>query len=79
MFQYHYNLLPKVLHNFFARVSSKRNNYNSRLALKSTHYIDHFKTNYGKFNLHFFGPSNWNKLDEELKSFCLRSLKQTMT
>ena len=25
--------------------------------------------NYGQFNLHFSGPSPWNNLDEELKSF----------
>ena len=41
-------------------------------------YINRVRTNYGKFNLHFSGPSIWNNLDEELKSLSLRSFKQTM-
>ena len=73
MFQYHHNLLP----NFFLSISSKHN-YNTRLASKSTYYINHVRTNYGKFNLHFSGPSIWNNLDEELKSLSLHSFKQTM-
>ena len=35
-------------------------------------------TNYGKFNLHFSGPSVWNNLDEELKSISLCLFKQAM-
>jgi len=72
MFQYHHNLLPKAFDNFFLSISSKHN-YNTRLASKSTYYI-----NRGKFNLHFSGPSIWNNLDEELKSLSLHSFKQTM-
>ena len=49
MFQYHINLLPKAFDNFFSRMSSKHN-YNTRLASKSNYYIDHVRTNYGKFN-----------------------------
>ena len=47
MFQYHHNLLPKAFDNFFSRISSKHN-YNTRLASKSTYFIDHERTNYGK-------------------------------
>ena len=61
---------------FFSSISSKHN-YNTRLASKSTYYVDHVRTNYGKFNLHFSGPSIWNNLDKDLKS--LHSFKQTMT
>ena len=78
MFQYHHNLLPKAFDNFFLRISSKHN-YNTRLASKSTYYINHVRTNYGKFNLHFSGPSAWNNLDEELKSSSsLRLFRQAM-
>ena len=77
MFQYHHNLLPKAFDNFFLSISSKHN-YNTRLASKSTYYINRVRTNYGKFNLHFSGPSIWNNLDEELKSLSLHSFKQTM-
>ena len=76
MFQYH-NLPPKAFDNFFSRTSSKHN-YNTRLASKSTYYIDHVRTNYSKFNLHFSGPSVWNNLDEELKSSSLCLFKQAM-
>ena len=80
MFQYHHNLLPKAFDNFISskqRISSKHN-YNTRLASKSTYYIDHVRTNYGKFNLHFSGPSVWNNLDEEFKSSSLCLFKQAM-
>ena len=68
MFQYYHNLLPKAFDNYFTFISSKYY-YNTRLASKSTYYIDYVRTNYGKFNLHFSGPSIWNKLDEEIKSY----------
>ena len=72
MFQYHHNLLPKAFDNFL--FISSIHNYNTRLAAKSTD-IDHVRTNYGPFNLHFSGPSIWNKLDEELKSLSLLLFK----
>jgi len=77
MFQCHHNLLLKAFDNFFLSISSKHN-YNTRLASKSTYYINRVRTNYGKFSLHFSGPSIWNNLDEELKSLSLHSFKQTM-
>jgi len=40
MFQYYHNMLPKAFdNNYFAFISSKHN-YNTRLASKSTYYID---------------------------------------
>ena len=53
-------------------------NYNTRLASKSTYYIDQVRTNYGKFNLHFSGSSVWNNLDEDLKSSSLYLFRQAM-
>jgi len=58
---------------------SSKNNYSTRLESKSTYYIDQVRTNYGKFNLHFSGPSVWNNLDEEIKTLSLRLFKQTLT
>ena len=78
MFQYYHNLLPKAVDNYFTVIYSKHN-YNTRLASESTYYIDQVRTNYGKFNLHFSGPSIWNSLDEELKSLSLRLFKQNLT
>lgn len=50
-----YNLLPKAFDNFFLRISSKHN-FNTRLVSKSTYYIDHVRTNYGKFNYLYLVP-----------------------
>ena len=77
MFQYHHHLLPKAFDDFFSPISSKHN-YNTRLASKCTYYIDHVRTNYGKFNLHFSGPSVWNNLDEDIKTSSLHLFKQAM-
>jgi len=79
VFQYYHNLLPKVFdNNYFTCISSKHN-YNTRLASKSTYYIDQVRTNYGKLKLHFSGPSIWNNLDEEIKSLSPHLFKQTLT
>ena len=67
LFQFHHNLLPKAFDNFFSRISSKHG-YNTRLASKSTYYVDQVRTNYGKFNIHFSGPSLWNNMAENLKT-----------
>lgn len=77
IFQYHHNLLPKAFDNIFLCISPKQN-YNTRLASKSTYYIDPVRTNYGKFNLHFSCPSVWNNLIEKLKKwqFCVYLGKQ---
>ena len=77
MFQYHHHLLHKAFDNFFSPISSKHN-YNTRLASKSTYYIDQVRTNYGKFNFHFSGPSVWNNLDEDVKSSSLHLFRQAM-
>ena len=78
VFQYYHNMLPKAFDNYFTFISSKHN-YNTRLASKSTSYIDQARTNYGKLNLRFSGPSIWNNVDEEIKSLTLRLLKQNFT
>ena len=78
IFQYYHNMLPKAFdNNYFTFISSKHN-YNTRLASKTTYYIDQVRTNYGKFNLHFSSPSIWNKLDEEIKSLSLHLFKQKL-
>ena len=73
MFQYHHHLLPKAFDNFFSRISS-----NTRLASKSTYYVDHVRNNYGKFKLHSSGRSVWNNLDKDLKSSSLCLFGQSM-
>ena len=77
MFHVYHNLLPKAFDNFFSLISCKHG-YNTRLASKSTYYIDQVRTNYAKFNILFSGPSVWNNLDENLKNSYLNLFKQTM-
>ena len=48
----YYDLLPSSFANFFQTVASMHS-YNTRLASKSTLYINTIKTNYGKFNIRF--------------------------
>ena len=45
MFQFHHNLLPKAFNNLFLLVSSKHG-YSTRLASKSTCYIDQVRPNH---------------------------------
>jgi len=49
--------------------------YNTRLASKSTYYINTIKTNYGKFNIPFAAVKVWNHLDESIKYLLLKTFK----
>ena len=49
--------------------------YNTRLASKSTYYLNTIKTNYGKFNFRFAAVKVWNNLDESIKHLPLKSFK----
>jgi len=66
MYHYYYNLLPSSFENFFQTVASVHS-YNTKLASKSTYYINTIKTNYGKFNICFEAVKVWNHLDESIK------------
>ena len=52
MYHYYKYFLPSAFENVFKTVASV-DSYNTRLASKSTYYINIIKTNYGKFNIHF--------------------------
>ena len=39
----------------------------SRLAAKQSYYLPFVRTNYGKFNIRFQGPSLWNCIDKDIK------------
>ena len=74
MYHYYYNLLPSSFENFFQTVASLHS-YNTRLASKSTYYINTIKTNYGKFNIRFAAVNVWNHLDERIKHLPLKTFK----
>ena len=73
MYLYYYNL-PSSFANFFQTVASMHS-YNTRLASKSTSYINTIKTNYGEFNIRFAAVKVWNHLDESIKHLPLKTFK----
>ena len=73
MYHYYYNL-PSSFANFFQTVASMHS-YNTRLASKSTSYINTIKTNYGEFNIRFAAVKVWNHLDESIKHLLLKTFK----
>lgn len=77
MFQFKNNLLPKAFDGYFQSVSSSHN-YRTRLASKSSFRTPVIRTNYGKFNLSYVGPTIWNNLDENIKLLPLKSFKAKM-
>ena len=74
MYHYYYNLLPSSFANFFQTVASMHS-HNTRLASKSTYYINTIKTNFGKFNIHFAPVKVWNHLDEIIKNLLLKTFQ----
>ena len=74
MYHYHHNLLPSSFENFFQTVASIHS-YNTRLASKSTYYINTIKTNYGKVSFRFAAVKVWNHLDDSIKHLPLKTFK----
>ena len=67
MYKFHNQLLPTAFHSFFTKVTNIHK-YNTRLAAKQSYYLPFVRTNYGKFNVPFQGPSIWNCIDKDIKS-----------
>ena len=62
MYKFHNQLLPTAFHSFFTKVTYiHKYNIFTRLAAKQSYYLPFVRTNYGKFNIRFQGPSIWNK------------------
>ena len=70
MYNYHHNLLPSSLEIFFKTVASIHS-YNTRLASKSTYYLNTIKT-----NKRFAAVKVWNNLDESIKHLPLKSFEK---
>ena len=77
MYKFHYELLPIAFHSFFTRVTNIHN-YNTRLAAKQSYYLPSVRTNYGKFNIRFQGPSIWNSIDDHIKLSSASMFKKKM-
>ena len=66
MYKFHNQLLPTAFYSFFTKVTNIHK-YNTRLAAKQSYYLLFVRTNYGKFNIRFQGPSIWNCIDKDIK------------
>ena len=51
---------------------------NTRRNLDQSYYLPKARTNYGIFNIRFQGPSEWNSIDEDIKSSSLSLFKRKM-
>ena len=54
--------------NDFFKCINKVHQYQTRLANKISYYLPKARTNYGKFNIRFFGVKVWNSIEDSLKS-----------
>ena len=77
MYNYTKSNIPNAFNSFFTAVN-KRHTYNTRLASKSSFEFPIVRTNYGKFNIRFFGPKVWNDIDESLKNLSYRGFKREL-
>ena len=66
MYKFHNNMLPAAFHSFFTMITSVHN-YNTGFAAKHSYYLPYARTNYGKFNIRFQGPSVWNAIVDNVK------------
>ena len=66
MHQFFIGKLPKIFDSFFIKTSDKHN-VNTRFATRTTFYVPKIRTNYGKFNIRYNGPTLWNETDERFK------------
>ena len=77
MYKFQNELLPIAFYSFFTRVTNIHN-YNTRLAAKQSYYLPFVRTNYGKFNIRFQGPSIWNSIDDDIKLSSISMFKKKM-
>ena len=77
MHNFHNSKYPNAFNCFFTSVG-QRHSYNTRLPSKSTFVLPKGRTNYGKFNIRFFGPKVWNDIEEPLKTLGFQTFKRKL-
>ena len=77
MYKFSKSSLPNTFDNFFTRINT-RHSYNTRLSSKSSFALPNIRTNYGKFNITFFGPKVWNQVKESIKTLSFQSFKREL-
>ena len=78
MLQYSMGLLPVGFDNLFMEIKNIHE-YNTRLAsAKSTYILPLPRTNYGIFNIRFYGAKFWYPVDKSFKSMNIRNFKNKL-
>ena len=67
MYGYYSNRWPLIFNDFLKSIK-KVHQYQTRLASKISYHLPKARTNYGKFNIRFFGAKVWNSIEESLES-----------
>ena len=78
MLQYSKDLLPVDFNNFFTEIKNVHQHNTLLASRKITYTLPLPRTNYGIFNIIFFGPKIWNPLEDSLKSLNTKSFKKKL-
>ena len=70
-------MLPNAFDSFFT-ITNSTHDYRTRLASKSTFHLPKIRTNFGKFNIRYFGPKVWNDIEDSLKSLSFSRFKRQL-
>ena len=77
MYQYIQGMLLNAFDSFFTTTNSTHD-YCTRLTSKFTFHLPKIRTNFGKFNIRYFGPKVWNDIEDSLKSFSFSRFKRQL-
>ena len=78
MQQYYSKQLPETFDNLFQPLSCKHN-YKTRLASKNNYCLPKARTNFGKFNVRYYGVKIWTSLDSSEKLMNKSALKKKLS
>ena len=76
MYKFHNQLIP-TFHSYFSRVTNVHS-YSTSFAAKQSYYTPYARTNYGKFNVRFKGPSIWNTIENGMKMSSMATFKKKL-
>ena len=70
-------MLPTAFDSVFTTTNSTYD-YSTRFALKSTFHLPRARTNFGKFNIRYFGRKVWNGIEDSLKPLSFSRFKKQL-
>ena len=76
MYKLDNQLLPPIFWSFFTNLDAVHSYNFTRLSAKQSYHLPKVRTNYGKFNIRFQGPTIWNAIDQDIKVSSISSFKK---